>query len=222
MIGRLLVGLVVSAVAAAGAQAGVIEVQVKLPMAEKIDTTGMSRLLVAGFRASDHPTVEVGKEVVHVLRGLFRKHTRFEVLDVDPLPLPEQSIEEAVRNTAYWRRVGKRYNADLIVAGTADFGTEDQSGFVDRDYISPRTGQRLRQSRWVERESFQLKLGMYFLRGSSGDLLYEDHFEEEMLFNGKSTDDLTVLLQEMESIGNGVLAIVSPRPRVESRYLFTD
>jgi len=207
---------------AAAATAGVVEVQIPLPVAQKIDTTAMNRVLVGGFRAVDHPTVDLDKELNRSLRDLLRKHTRFEVLDVEPLPLPEQSIEDAIRNAAYWKRLGTRFNADLVIGGTLEFGSKDQSGFVQEDLISERTGQRLRRSRWVERESFQMELGLYFFRGSSGDLLYEDHLSEETLFDGKGNDALSVLHQLFERVGDGILGILTPRTRVETRYLLTE
>ena len=222
MLRELVVGCVMTAAAVAPSLAGTVEVQVKLPTPQKIDTTGMSRLLVGGFRANDHPSVDVDREVNRSLRDLLKKNTRFEIIEADSLPLPEQSIEEAIRNTAYWKRLGARFNADIIVGGTVDFSSRDQSGFMQEDVISELTGQRMRRSRWVERESFKLDLGLYFFRGSSGELLYEDHFTEEAAFDGKSNDDLSVLNDLFERLGESVLGILTPRTRVETRYLFTE
>ncbi|HEY3174530.1 MAG TPA: hypothetical protein VGK94_02080 [Candidatus Polarisedimenticolia bacterium] len=201
---------------------GAVEVQIKLPAPQKIDTTGMSRVLVGGFRAGDHPTLNLEREINRSLRALLRKNTKFEILDVEPLPLPEQPIEEAIRNTAYWVRLGARFNADLILAGTLEFTSTDQSGFVQEDLISELTGQRVRRSRWVQRESFQMELGLYFFRGSSGELVYEDHFTEEAAFDGKGNDALSALHQLIDRIGESVLSIITTRSRLETRYLFTE
>ena len=210
--------------AAAGSQAlaGPVEVQIKLPSPQKIDTAGMSRLLVGGFRSNDNPEVDVDKEVNRLLRDLLKKNTRFEVVDNESLPLPEQSMEEAIRNAAYWKRLGTRFNADLIVGGAVDFNSRDQSGFVQEDVTSELTGQRVRRSRWAERESFKMEMGLFFFRGSSGELLYEDHFTEEAAFEGKSNDDLSVLHQLLQRVSESVLSILTPRTRVETRYLFTE
>jgi len=208
--------------AAAPAMAGPIQVQIKLPSPQKIDTTGMSRLLVGGFRANDNPDVDVDRELNRALRDLLKRNTRFEVIDNEPLPLPEQSMDDAIRNTAYWKRLGTRFNADLIVGGTVEFSSRDQSGFVQEDVTSELTGQRIRRSRWVERESFRMELGLYFFRGASGELIYEDHFTEEAAFDGKSNDDLTVLHQLLQRVSESVLGILTPRTRTETRYLFTE
>lgn len=202
--------------------AGVVEVQVTLPAEQRVDTTGLNRLLVGGFRANDHPTLSLDHEMHKLVRDLFRKKTKFEVLDVDPLPLPEQPIEEAIRNTAYWKRLGARFNADIVLAGTLDFTTRDQSGFVQEDVISPLTGQRQRRQGWVEREGFRMELGVYLFRGASGELIYEDHFTEEAAFDGKGNDALTVLHQLFDRVSESLLGILTPRSRVETRYLFTE
>ena len=161
-------------------------------------------------------------EVNTSLRNLLQKKTGFEVLDVEALPLPEQTIEDVLRNSDYWKRLAARFNADLIVAGTVDFGSTDQSGFVQEDVVSELTGQRMRRSRWVEREAFKLDLGIFFFRGASGELLYEDHFIEDMAFEGKLNDDLTVLHQVFDRMSEGIRGIVTTRPRVEMRHLFTE
>ena len=201
---------------------GAVEVQIELPAPQKIDTTGMNRLMVGGFRTNDHPTLDLDRELNRSLRDLLRRHTRFEILEVEPLPLPEQPIDEAIRNTAYWKRVGARFGADIIIAGTLDFSSRDQSGFVQEDYISELTGQRVRRTRWVERESFRMELGLYLFRGSSGDLIYEDHFTEELALDGKGADALSVLHQLVERVSEGILTIMTPRTRVETRHLFTE
>jgi len=211
-----------SVLLAAPVTAGVVEVQVQLPSPQKIETGGMKRLLVGGFRTNDHPTVDLDRELNRALRNLFAKGTSFEVLDVDPLPLPEQPIEEAIRNTAYWKRLGERFNADLIVGGTLRFESSDRSGFIEEDVISQLTGQRMRRSRWAEREGFTMDLGLYLFRGSSGELLYEDHFTEETVFDGKANDDLSVLFQLVDRVRESVLGIITPRTRLEMRYLFTE
>src|SRR5262245_12723084 len=206
--GAALVFAAMALLTVTASRAGSVEVQVSLPAPQKIDTTGMKRLLVGGFRANDNPELDLPKEINASLRSLFHKHTGFEVLEVDPLPLPEQPIEEAIRNTDYWKRLGARFNADLIVAGTIDFGAHDQSGFVQEDVIAELTGQRMRRSRWVERESFRLDLGLLFFRASSGELMYEGHFIEEMVFDGKMNDDLPVLHQVFDRVGDAIPGIV--------------
>ena len=136
--------------------AGAVPVQIRLPVPQKIDVAGMRRLLVGGFRSNDNPDVDIDQEYVKYTRDMLRKRSTFEVIDVDPPPLPEQELKDIIRNSSYWRRLGRRFSADLIVAGVVDFERSDKSGFVQEDVISPYTGQRLRRTRYAEREGFVL------------------------------------------------------------------
>ena len=208
--------------AVAPSLAGVVQVQVKLPAEQRLDTANVRRVLVAGFRASDHLTLSLDKEVAKALKDLIRRKTGFELIDADPPPLPEQPIEEAMKNEAYWRRLGQRFNADLIIGGTVDYASRDESGFSEQDQVMTDTLQRNRHTVWVEREGFRLELGLYFFRGTSGKLVFEDHFTEEMVFRGKENDDLSVLLALFERLHESILGIVIARPKVETRYLFTE
>jgi hypothetical protein len=218
----VLVALVALVAPVSPLRAGAVEVEVQIPMTEKIDTTGMRRLLVGGFRSGSHPSVDLDAETVDALRSMLRKHTRFEVLDVESMPLPEQPLEDAIRNASYWKRLAQRHNADLILGGTVALAVTDESGFMEQDYISDLTGHRQRHTVWVERESFKMDLRLYFFRGATGDLLYEDTFSEETMFIGKGNDDLTILHESIDAVGEGILSIITPRTRTETRYLFTE
>lgn len=220
MLRSALIGM--AALALGGGVCAAVEVSIELPTPARMDTTGIKRVLVGGFRASDHPTLDLGKEVNRLLRDMLSKDTHFEIINAEPLPLPEQPVEEAVRNAAYWKRLGTRFNADLILGGTFDFSQRDESGFVQEDIISELTGQRYRRSRWVEREAFGMEMGLYMFRGLSGDLVFEDHFTEGNTFPGKGTDPLSVLHDLMDRVRDNVVGIVMPRTRVETRYLLTE
>lgn len=204
------------------AAAGTVPVQVKLPIPQKIDVTGMRRLLVAGFRASDDPQVDVDQEFIAFTRDTLRKRSSFEILNVDAPPLPEQEIEDIIRNAAYWRRVAQRYSADLIVAGTLEFERSDKSGFIQEDVISPYTGQRLRRTRYMEREGFTMSSRLYYFKGETGELLYEQRLSEEATFDGRGHDGLTALHQLTDRSIPEILGVLMPRQKTETRYLFTE
>lgn len=199
-----------------------VEVQIELPIPQKIDVTGMRRVLVGGFRASDDPSVDVDIEYIDYTRDLLRKRSNFEVIDVDPPPLPEQEVKDIINNRSYWRRLGKRYSADLIIAGILDFDRTDQSGFVQEDIISPITGQRIRRTRYTEREGFNLASTLYFFSGETGELLYEQRLTEEAIFPGRNLDGLAVLHQLAARSSPEVLGVLMPRTKLETRYLFTE
>lgn len=209
--------------AASDLGAGTVQVHVILPLPERINMTGIDTLLVTRLvLLNDNPKVDLNREFTGLLKREFRKQTSLKVLDVDPPPLPEQSLEELVANSAFWKDMGEKYGADLILTGSLGYEITDRSGFVQEDFISPVTGQRIRRTRFADREGFEMKLRLYFLRGRTGKLVYDDKFIEDTTVDGKANDALTVLFGMFDHIEADVLGIVSRKQKTETRTLFTD
>jgi len=182
---------------------------------------GVERVLVTSFIQSEHPTIHLKDEIVGVLRGNFRRQTGLEVIEVPPPELPAQNLDTLVKNASFWRSIAERHEADLLVSGVVKFESFDRSGYVQEDYISPLTGERKRRTRFAEREGFTLELSLYFFRGSTGELIYEDSFSEDSIQDGSSADHLSVFFDLTGRLGPEIMGIVSPRHREEQRYLFT-
>lgn len=219
---RILTALLAFLISAGAVMAGVVEVQIHLPVPQKIDITGMRRLLVGGFRANDDPSLDIDMEYARYLKEMLRKRTNLEIIDADPPPLPEQELRDIVKNSSYWKRIAQRFSADLIVAGTVNFERQDKSGFVSEDVISPVTGQRIRRTRYAEREAFSLVLTLFFFRGAGGELLHEERLTEDAMYDGKGNDALTALHQLAERSSEEILGVLMPRVKTETRYLFVE
>ncbi len=203
------------------AAAGVISVPVKIPVAEKLDMRGVRRVLVASFLQSEHPTLRLKDEIIRVLRSDLRRHTGLEVVESDPPELPAQNLDTLLKNSSFWSDIAERYGADLVVSGVVKFESFDRSGYVQEDYVSPVTGERKRRTRFAERQGFTLELDLYFFRGDTGALVYEDSFSEDSIQEGSSADHLTVFFELTARLEPEILGIVSPRQREEQRYLFS-
>ena len=117
---------------------------------------------------------------------------------------------------------GNTNSADLIIAGRAGFVVSDRSGFVQVDEISPVTGQRIRRTRFVDRQAFTLDLSLFFMRGSTGRLLYEDLFAADETYDGTANDELTGVHTLYERLEDDIVGIIVPRARTVQRNLFTD
>ena len=57
-------------------------------------------------------------------------------------------------NREFWQYLSREHGADLIVSGVVTYGRADVSGFRDVDVVSSRTGQKVREMRFVEQEEF--------------------------------------------------------------------
>jgi len=204
------------------ADAGVVRVPISLPLPARMDTAGIQTILVVQFLASDHPDIAISQEMVRLVRRLLEKGTPFRILDVEPPNLPEQNLQDLIQNREFWREMGRRYGADLILSGDLRFDTEDLSGFVTEDYVSPVTGQRVRRTRYAERQSFELNLDLLIFRGATGDLAYQDRYQEQTLTEGKTADHFQVLFDLIGRVEPEILGILVGQRRTETRGVFTN
>jgi hypothetical protein len=203
--------------------AGTIQVHVTLPLPERIDMTGIDTILVTRLvLLTDNPKVDLNREMVGLIKRELRKKSRLQVLDVEPPPLPEQSLDELTANAPFWKDMGEKYGADLILTGSLGYEVTDRSGFVQEDFISPTTGQRIRRTRFADREGFEMHLHLYFIRGRSGKLVYDDRFSEDSTVDGRGNDPLTALFSMFDNIETDVLGIIARKDRKETRTLFTE
>ena len=201
----------------------VTRVTISAPMPARLDMTGIRKVLVTRFIVDKELSgVDLNKEVVGILRKELRKKTNLDILDVEPPPLPEQPLKELLANSGFWRRLGETHGADLILSGKVSFESADRSGYVTQDEISPVTGQRVRRTRFVDREGFTLTLNLFFLDGATGRLLYEDQFTAENTLPGHGTDRLSALYTLFEQIEDDIVGIVVSKPRPAQRFIFTE
>jgi hypothetical protein len=206
-----------------GISAGTVEVKVTLVLPERIEMTGIDNVLVTRLvLLTDNPKVDLNREMTGLLKRELRKKTPLQVLDVEPPPLPEQSLEELTADAPFWKEMGDKYGADLILTGSLGYDITDRSGFVQEDFISPVTGQRIRRTRFADREGFEMHLHLYFLKGRSGKLVYDDKFSEDTTMEGRGNDPLTALFAMFEHIESDVMGIIAHKEKTETRTLFTE
>ncbi len=197
------------------------KVTVKLPVPPRLDLGDRDSLLVASFLTQESDLLDINRELVRFVRSEFRKHTELEILPVVPPPaVPEQTIEDLVANSEFWKHLGREYGADVLVSGVMLYDRRDASGFRDVDIVSPTTGQKIRQSRFVEQERFNYELDIIFMDGTTGELLFRDRLQRSVLFRGSQNDPITAFFELSDTIAPDVLAIVRPRTREDIRFVY--
>ena len=190
-------------------------------MPARLDTTGYRTVLVARFLADESTLVDVPHEMVRFVRSKLRKDRDLEVLDVVPAPeVPEQTLEDLISNAEFWKYLGREYGADLIVSGVVEYERQDYSGFEDTDRIDPYTGQKVRQSEFVEQERFSYSVDLIIMGGASGELVYRDRMQRSSVYRGTNNDPITAFYDLSESLSADVMAIVEPRTREDDRFIF--
>lgn len=196
-------------------------VTVALPVPPRLKLKGEETVLVASFLTAETDLLDINRELARFLRSEFRKRTALSVLDVSPPPaVPEQTAEDLLANREFWKHLHREYGADLIVSGLLTYDREDVSGFEETDVVSPRTGQKVRRMRFVEREQFLYSLDIFFIDGATGELLFREQLQRKALFRGAQNDPITAFYELSESIAEDVLAVVTTRSRKDTRVIF--
>jgi hypothetical protein len=196
-------------------------VAIALPVPPRLDIAGMESVLIASFRADETTFLDVNRELTRFMRSEFRKRTPLEVRDAVPAPaIPEQSVEDLLANSDFWKRLAEEYDADLIVSGLVSYDRQDVSGFRDVDLVDPRTGQKVRETRFVEAEEFSYSLEVFFMDGASGTLLFRDRMRQGAVFPGSQNDPITAFYELTETMADDVLGVITSRMRTEDRVIF--
>jgi len=194
---------------------------VKLPVPARIDLGTRRSLLVASFRTDESHLLDINRELVRFIRSEFSKRTQLDVLGVSPPPaIPEQSLEDMIRNHEFWKHLGREYDADVIVSGIMHYSRRDSSSFEDVDIVSATTGQKVRQTQFVEQELFSYAMDVILMDGRNGELLHRDRIQRSSVFRGTQNDPITAFYDLSDSIAPDLLAIVKPRVREDVRFVY--
>jgi hypothetical protein len=196
------------------------KVRIKIPVPPKISTVGFKNILVTRVIANTNVDFDIAQEANRIIKSQLRKASGFTILDVPPPNLPEQTIEELKNNYEFWKHLGEKYDADLIILGAIDFNATDVSGFVSEDVMNPYTGHKVRRTVYAEREEFTIKISFLFFKGLNGAFLYEDHFQDKSVYEGLANDALQVLYNFSDWIHHEIKKIITPHTRDEERYIF--
>jgi hypothetical protein len=199
------------------------EVAVRVPLPPEIDVSAGERVLVALVRSNDHPRFSPGLEITRWMRREIAQKTALDVIGGPPPPIPEQRPEALAVNDLFWRQLGEDFDADLIIAGVATYLIEDRSGFVSQDRIDPRTGQTVRRSVFEERNGYQLRIQVFFIKGDNGALLHSDTWtEERIIAETTAQEDLQVLFLLLETMEDDLRAVLLPTEIREPRFVWVD
>ena len=197
------------------------KVVVQLPVPARLDLGDRKTMLVASFLTEESHLLDINRELVRFIRSEYRKDSKLDVLSVVPAPaVPEQRLSDLIANREFWKYLGGEYGADVIVSGVMLYDRRDSSGFQDVDVVSSTTGQKVRQSQFVEQERFLYELDIIFMDGATGELLFRDRLQRSSMFRGTQNDPITAFFDLSESIAPDVLAIVEPRMREDVRFVF--
>ncbi|HYL06117.1 MAG TPA: flagella assembly protein FlgT middle domain-containing protein [Thermoanaerobaculia bacterium] len=215
--------------AAAPLSAGSVEVKLKLPQRARLNLQGRKTIAVTPFVVVSKEgeskvqgkNIDVQKEFGRYLFKVLRRETELKVLDSGPVEFPTYDLEQLPRQVDFWRAIGERTNADLILTGGIDFDIQDRTGYRTEEYSSPYNGQQYYRQVLVEQTGFQYDILMQVYDGKTGQLLYQDNFKDFQNFQGQRADPMAGMFENLASLQDRILNVFTLKEIEASRILFT-
>jgi len=215
--------------AALPAFADAVEVRLNLPQRARLDLKGRKSVAVAPFLVVTQEgadkmqgrDIDVQKEFERYLLKILRRETELKVIEPGPVDYPLYDFQQLAKQQDFWRALGERTQADLILTGGLDFDIQDRSGYQMKEYVSPFNGRTYYSQVLVEQTGFEYDILMQVYDGKTGDLLYQDNFKDFQAFEGEGTDPLKGMFENLRSLEDRILNVFTQKEVEATRILFT-
>lgn len=186
--------------------AQVQDVRLTLPQPSKLDLTGRRTVLPAPFllpaedgEVTHAADLELQQELARFVRRVLRRESGLDVLPAPPLDYPTWDPDALARDRDFWRAVGERTGADLILFGGIDLDMLQRTGYRNEDYVGP-DGRLVRRQILVEQAGVTADVALYVIDGRTGEVLYRESFRD---FAEAGDDD--------RSVGRAEASAMSPK-----------
>ena len=160
--------------------------------------------------------IDVQKEFDRYLVKVLRRETELKVIEPGPVDYPVYDLAQLAKQPDFWRALGERTQADMILAGGLDFDIQDRSGYRTEEYVSPFNGRTYYRQVLVEQTGFQYDILMQVYDGKTGELFYQDNFKDFQNFEGENTDPLAGMFENLLSLEDRI-STCSPRKKSRPR-----
>jgi hypothetical protein len=215
--------------AAAPLSAGQIEVRLKLPQRARLDLQGRNSVAVAPFLVVTQEgreriqgrNIDVQAEFEKYLNKTLRRQTELKVVEAPAVDYPTFDLNQLAREQDFWRALGERTQADLILAGGLDFDIQDRTGYRTEEYVSPFNGRTYYRQVLVEQTGFEYDILMQVYDGKTGELLYTDNFKDFQNFEAEQADPLTGMFENLYSLEDRIVGVFTQKEVEATRLLFT-
>jgi hypothetical protein len=215
--------------AALPSQAGTVDVSLKLPVRARLDLAGRSSVTVApclvisdeGEESVQRRGIDVQREFERYLSRLLRRNTRLRIVDSGWVDYWSYELAVLADDVDFWRVLGERTQADLIILCSLDFDVQDRSGYRSEEYISPFDGRTYYRQVLVEQTGFEYDIVMQIFDGRNGDQLYSDNFKDFRQFEGERADPMAGMFENLYALEDRIAGIFTQKQVETSRVLFT-
>jgi len=166
--------------------------------------------------------LDVQKEFERYLAKLIRRETDLKLVETGPLDYPTFDLELLATNRDFWRAVGERTQADLVLAGSLDFDVQDKSGYRTEEYVSPFDGRSYYRQVLVEQTGFDYDIVLMVFDGKTGERLFFDNFKDFKQFEGERADPLQGMFENLASLEDRIVNVFTQKTVETTRTLLTD
>jgi len=209
-----------------------VEVRLRLPVRAKVDLEGRRSVTLAPFlvvsregQSSERvrgSALDVQKEFERYLTKLVRRETDLRLVESGAVDYPTFDLELLASNRDFWRAVGERTQADLILAGSLDFDVQDKSGYRTEEYVSPFDGRTYFRQVLVEQTGFDFDIVLMVFDGRTGERLYFDNFKDFKQFEGERADPLRGMFENLAALESRILNVFTQKSVEAVRVLLTN
>lgn len=210
------------------AVAQTVRVKLKLPVKPALDLQGREVLVAAPFivvrqegeSAFRGRQLNVQEDFQRYLLKVLRRDTGLGIRSLEHLDFPTYDLELLSRDRDFWRAVGERTGADLILTGSLDFDIQDRSGYRLEEYVSPFDGRTYYRQILVEETGFEFDILLHVYDGRTGDLVFSDNFKDFKTLGGTGADPVTGLFQNLRALEDRMTGIFAQQEVEATRVLF--
>ena len=211
--------------------AGSREVKLRLPLRPKLAVTGRERLSLAPFlvasKLSERKESQRVKDLdldLEFRRYLGKQIARRTKMNVVTMPadvkLPSTELKALGEASAFWKELGARVGADVLLSGIVDFRVEDKSGYKTQEYQSPIDGRTYYRQDFVESTGFTFEVTVLAFDGRTGAKLFQETFKDQKEKSRRAPDVMVELFENLFSPENQLLGLFVVREREANRYVF--
>ena len=228
---RRALAVTLAAALLAGACSSSKEVKLRLPLRPKLAVTGRERISLAPFlvasKLSDkkdaprYKDLDLDAEFRRYLGKQLGKRSKMTIVAMpQDVRLPSQNLKDLGEAAEFWRGVGTRTGADILLTGVVDFRVENKSGYRAEEYRSPIDNRVYYRQALVESTGFTFDVTVIAIDGHTGVKLFQENFRDTKEKNRRATDELVGLFENLFSLENQLLGLFVVREREANRYVF--
>jgi hypothetical protein len=212
------------------AGAGSVKIKLTLPVRARLDLANRDTILPAPFVVVrqegegriEGSNIDVQQEFQRYLVKILKRDTDLKIVEPGPIEYPTYDLRMLARDADFWRMLGERTQADLILVGSLDFDIQDRSGYRTEEYISPFDGRTYYRQVLVEQTGFEYDIVVRVFDGSTGEQLYTDNFKDFKSFEGERADPLVGMFENLYALEDRLLGIFVQKRVAATRVLLTD